>query len=220
MITACCWMASRSSSVRAIRCSCRIPALRPPAAHRRHLDMSDSRSVAGWTYDSQGGRFGLNDAAGPFHDNGRIPDGRLVAFLQKSGSLQQRITGLEPGQRYELQYYVNSRARHSTGRVACAGGRRAAAHGADPGGGRRPSLSVPLPSFYRHRFVGRVDFSAGAAGLEHRRDPAAGPGRHPTIAVALGDSAAARPHHLLLPPDVRLCGRPAADGAGTAHSSG
>ncbi len=70
----------------------------------------DSRALAGWTYESQGGRFGLNDSAGPFHDNGVVPDGHLVAFLQKSGSLQQRIMGLEPGERYELQYYVNARA--------------------------------------------------------------------------------------------------------------
>ena len=78
----------------------------PPAPGYR-----GSRAVAGWTYEpGPGGRFGLNDASGPFQDNGIIPDGRLVAFLENSGSLHQTISGLEFGARYELQYSVNAQA--------------------------------------------------------------------------------------------------------------
>lgn len=55
------------------------------------------------------GNAGLNNASGPFHDNGRIPDRRQVAFLQGSAKLSQQILGLEAGKNYWLQFAYNSR---------------------------------------------------------------------------------------------------------------
>ncbi len=66
--------------------------------------------MAGWVYTSEGGQYGINSSSGPFHDNGTIPDGAHVAFLQQPGSLSQTIYGLIPGQTYELQYYYNARS--------------------------------------------------------------------------------------------------------------
>ena len=70
--------------------------------------------MAGWVYTSEGGQYGINSSSGPFHDNGTIPDGSHVAFLQQPGSLSQTINGLTPGQTYELQYYYNARAATDT----------------------------------------------------------------------------------------------------------
>jgi len=55
------------------------------------------------------GQAGLNGAAGPFHDNGAIPDRQQVAFIQGSGSLAQPIFGLTAGAHYWLQFHYNAR---------------------------------------------------------------------------------------------------------------
>jgi hypothetical protein len=55
------------------------------------------------------GGTGLNPAAGPFHDNGAIPDRRQVAVLQGSQILSQELNGLKAGESYWLQFYYNSR---------------------------------------------------------------------------------------------------------------
>jgi hypothetical protein len=46
---------------------------------------------------------------GPFIDNGMIPDGGQVAFLQGPNTMSQVIYGLEPDRQYWLQLYVNAR---------------------------------------------------------------------------------------------------------------
>lgn len=68
--------------------------------------------VLGW----QGtGGIGLNrtggpdNPAGPFGDNGVVPDREQVAFIQGNGSLAQLVTGLAPGRRYWLQFHYNAR---------------------------------------------------------------------------------------------------------------
>jgi hypothetical protein len=48
-------------------------------------------------------------AAGPFHDNGLIPDRNQVALLQTSKIIRQDIVNLAPGSRYWLQFYYNVR---------------------------------------------------------------------------------------------------------------
>ena len=65
-----------------------------------------------WTHT---GSSGTNLADGPFHDNGLIPDGAQIGFVQGSNSLAQEIGGLEVGQAYWLQFYYNTRN-------CCAGG--------------------------------------------------------------------------------------------------
>lgn len=61
-------------------------------------------------WSSEGpGNTGINNASGPFHDNGRIPDRAQVALLQVDKTLRQTIVGLTPGRRYWLQFYYNTR---------------------------------------------------------------------------------------------------------------
>ncbi len=55
------------------------------------------------------GGSGLNKAAGPFHDNGIIPDRDQIAFLQSATTLSQQLSGLSSGQNYWLQFYYNVR---------------------------------------------------------------------------------------------------------------
>ena len=63
--------------------------------------------------DSWIGGTGLNDRSldrgGPFHDNGKTPDGNRVAFKQQGGDLSQTISGLTVGQLYWIQFYYNTR---------------------------------------------------------------------------------------------------------------
>ena len=71
-------------------------------------------SITGWTLSSPGSA-GLNSAGNsPFADNGLIPDGKNVAFIQSSagtvGLLSTTITGLTPGVVYEVSFRANSRA--------------------------------------------------------------------------------------------------------------
>ena len=63
--------------------------------------------------DSWIGGTGVNDRSldrgGPFHDNGKTPDGNRVAFKQQGGDLSQTISGLTVGQLYWIQFYYNTR---------------------------------------------------------------------------------------------------------------
>jgi hypothetical protein len=50
---------------------------------------------------------GTNDS--PFADNGTVPDGRQVAFLQQDGALRQVVTGLVIDGTYRVEYWENAR---------------------------------------------------------------------------------------------------------------
>jgi len=69
--------------------------------------------IAGWTFRASAGinpvwREGQRpDHA--FSDNGRVPDGRQVAFIQNVGSLSQTIQGFVKGRRYRVTYWENGR---------------------------------------------------------------------------------------------------------------
>jgi hypothetical protein len=69
-------------------------------------------SITGWTAEPL---MGLNPVAPagtndfPFADNGTIPDGRQVAFLQQNGALRQIVTGLVAGGTYRVEYWENAR---------------------------------------------------------------------------------------------------------------
>jgi hypothetical protein len=66
--------------------------------------------IAGWTADeSISTGYGINQAGGDFADNGAVPDGARVAFLQNNGSLSQRVSGFEVGRRYRIAYRENAR---------------------------------------------------------------------------------------------------------------
>lgn len=60
--------------------------------------------ITGWT-----GGSGINNATGPFADNGAIPDGQKVAFLQ-GGTLRQTVSSFTVGVQYRLRYYENRRS--------------------------------------------------------------------------------------------------------------
>ena len=62
--------------------------------------------IPAWT-----GGFGVNDASGPYLDNGIIPDQAQVAVLQGSdgsNTLSQQIYALTPGKNYWLQFRYNA----------------------------------------------------------------------------------------------------------------
>ncbi len=70
--------------------------------------------IRGWII-SDTSRIGLNPASGsPFADNGATPDGANVAFIQSGGNeavtLSTTLTGLVPGQIYQVTFRANSRA--------------------------------------------------------------------------------------------------------------
>ena len=55
------------------------------------------------------GGFGVNSGAGPFADNGAIPDNDQVAFLQGASSLTQNLSGFTTGDLYWVQGFANAR---------------------------------------------------------------------------------------------------------------
>jgi hypothetical protein len=70
------------------------------------------------------GRIGLNNnVTGPFANNGTIPDGSQVAFLQYTTgagtlAISQTISGLTTGQEYTLSLFYNARAGVGTAGLA------------------------------------------------------------------------------------------------------
>jgi hypothetical protein len=64
------------------------------------------QNISGWEGE---GLYGVNlGGAGPFADNGLVPDQDNSAFIQGVGSLNQRLIGLIPGQSYTVIYAVNA----------------------------------------------------------------------------------------------------------------
>ena len=59
---------------------------------------------------------GVNTAGGAFADNGAVPNGSQVAFIQSNNgkveALSQKLSGFMPGKKYVLRFYYN--ARHAT----------------------------------------------------------------------------------------------------------
>lgn len=69
--------------------------------------VSGNAPITGW--EALGGH-GINPAAGsPFADNGAIPHGTQVAFMQADGALSQTVSGLTIGAEYYVHYYENAR---------------------------------------------------------------------------------------------------------------
>lgn len=72
--------------------------------------------ITGWTQTvpENSGINPISDGESPFADNGAIPNGKQVAFLQSvnavTNSLSQTVSGLTAGSQYYLHYYENSRA--------------------------------------------------------------------------------------------------------------
>jgi len=65
------------------------------------------KPIAGWVGT---GNYGVNfNGPGPFANNGKAEDQDLVAFLQGGSSLSQLISGLVPGEKYEVRFACNAR---------------------------------------------------------------------------------------------------------------
>jgi len=75
--------------------------------------ISGNAPITGWTASNEAGA-GLNPSGGsPFANNGVIPEGSQVAFIQSGGgesSLETIVTGLTPGQKYQLGFRLNARS--------------------------------------------------------------------------------------------------------------
>jgi hypothetical protein len=76
-------------------------------------------TITGWLPDDAiRTGYGLNEEGGPFADNGKVPHGSRVAFMQDNGTLSQTVSGFIPGEKYFLVYRENARG-------LCCGERRA-----------------------------------------------------------------------------------------------
>lgn len=79
--------------------------------------------ITDWVQDNEN-RSGINpisNGESPFADNGRIPHGRQVAFIQSTDSpvtLSRLVSGLTAGSQYYLHYYENARAGTGTPALA------------------------------------------------------------------------------------------------------
>ena len=86
---------------------------------------SNNGPVTGWTQTAPT-QQGINPGGGsPFANNGTIPDGTQVGFIQtnsNSNSYTNSITGLTPGQQYQLAYRVNARNGQQTRMAVSVGG--------------------------------------------------------------------------------------------------
>ncbi|AKS41544.1 hypothetical protein HNQ63_001134 [Wenzhouxiangella marina] len=81
--------------------------------------VADNGGVSGWEGSSVG-NWGLNpisNGQSPFADNGAIPDGTQVGFLQSSPGGESRLstlmTGLLPGSSYVVRFRANARSSNS-----------------------------------------------------------------------------------------------------------
>jgi hypothetical protein len=104
-------------------------------------------SITGWTAPVQAG---INNATGPFHDNGVIPDGEKVAFLQANESLSQLISGFTVGSTYVVQFFENARnccAGVAQLRVTMGGAEIVPLHNVPPVGGANPYREITSQPF-------------------------------------------------------------------------
>lgn len=88
------------------------PSFEQNAAGGNNGYLTGTTGISGWTYEGTS-RYGLNNASGPFADNGTIPNGTNIAFIQNllnaGGGLRTTITGLVAGNTYTVSMGVNSR---------------------------------------------------------------------------------------------------------------
>lgn len=71
--------------------------------------VSGNWDITAWTALGGHGLNPTSDGQSPFADNGLIPHGAQVAFMQENGPLSQTVTGLTTGADYYLHYYENAR---------------------------------------------------------------------------------------------------------------
>ena len=79
----------------------------------------NGKTITGWSYSGNAGVNPLwknpqtqKGPDSPFHDNGAIPDGKQLAFIQGPGKLSQEVGGFEQGHRYIVGFRENARIQH------------------------------------------------------------------------------------------------------------
>ena len=81
-----------------------------PSTYAGAGTLSDGTVVMGWTGATvSGGGPGANFSGGPYWDNGTIPSGSTVGFIQQDGSWSTLLTGLTVGGTYTLSFVDNAR---------------------------------------------------------------------------------------------------------------
>ncbi|MBM3497071.1 MAG: hypothetical protein FJX74_00210 [Armatimonadetes bacterium] len=77
---------------------------------------ANGKAITGWTYTGNAGVNPLwkdpqaqKGPDSPFHDNGAVPEGRQLAFIQGPGRLSQVVSGFERGGRYMVFLRENTR---------------------------------------------------------------------------------------------------------------
>jgi hypothetical protein len=117
-------------------------------------------AITAWT-----GGSGINDG-GPFGDNGVIPDGAKLGFIQGTKALSQQLTGLEAGAEYVLAFYYNARncCGGTTGFTVSVGGEElGSVSDVEPVGGENAYNSASY-NFVAAGTEAELVFSATAAG--------------------------------------------------------
>ncbi len=95
--------------------------------------------VAGWDQLGGSGYNHVINGNNPFADNGAIPEGSTVAFIQNNGSLSQLLSGLVSGQQYLLELDYNARQGTGSGQISVdLGGTTLLSTGVVPVGGSNP----------------------------------------------------------------------------------
>jgi hypothetical protein len=97
-----------------------IPVIINPSFERDPVPPSPGYGpINGWTPDEEIGiSYGINPMNGAFCDNGAVPHGAKVGFLQHNGTLSQTVSGFRPGAQYWLSYRENARQNCCGDRVA------------------------------------------------------------------------------------------------------
>ncbi len=63
--------------------------------------------LTGWTYSSND-KIGRNTSAGPFLDNGTVPEGKNICFIKGQNSISQTISNLEKNGLYRISIRANA----------------------------------------------------------------------------------------------------------------
>lgn len=101
--------------------------------------VSANGPITGWI---AAGGAGINPAGGsaPFADNGSVPEGAQVAFMQEDSALRQVLSGFVVGRPYQIRYFENARnnATRPFLQVTLGGQTIVPAHEVVPVGGSNP----------------------------------------------------------------------------------
>lgn len=71
--------------------------------------ISGNFPITGWSALGGHGINPVSDGRSPFADNGTIPHGNQVAFMQADGTMSQVVKGFTVGAEYYVHYYENAR---------------------------------------------------------------------------------------------------------------